>query len=215
MIKAIIFDYDGVIVNSFPTVFNVYKKMCHAAQVECPKNIKKFREVFGYERSTAYQNLGIKPEDYERVNEIFKKEIIKQKPALFNGINPVIKTLSKDYTLVLATSNLKCEAIQKLKRFGLIKYFSYIIGDEPKNKLGRFKKSKVIIKLLKRLKFNKDEVILVGDRDVDYDIAKEAGLKNILLVEYGWGYFDKHKTRQQKIIIKKPSDIIKAIYVFR
>jgi phosphoglycolate phosphatase len=114
----------------------------------------------------------------------------------------------------LATSNLKCEAIQKLKRFGLIKYFSYIIGNEFKNKLGRFKKSKVIIKLLKRLRFNKDEVILIGDRDVDYDIAKEAGLKNILLVEYGWGYFDKHKTRQQKVIIKKPSDIIKAIYVF-
>ena len=56
------------------------------------------------------------------------------------------------------------------------------------------------------------EVILVGDRVVDYRLAQKAGIQNLILVEYGWGY-DKKLTPnyKPKVIVNKPQDLLKAI----
>ena len=40
--------------------------------------------------------------------------------------------------------------------------------------------------------------------------AKKGAEKNIIIVDYGWGY-DKEKVPKQKIIVKKPADVLKAI----
>ncbi len=209
MLKAVVFDYDGVIVDSFPTVFNVYKIMCSELDIECPKTINKFRQVYGYTKKTAYENLGISPEDYEKADSIFKKEVVKQKPKLFPGIRSVLEKLSKDYLLILATSNFESEAIQKLKRFRLEKYFPYVIGNKSS---GIFRKRETTLELLKKLKIRKSETVFLGDRDVDYDVAKRLGISNILMVEYGWGYSNKKEVlKGQKHLIRKPVDILKAI----
>lgn len=52
----------------------------------------------------------------------------------------------------------------------------------------------------------------VGDRDIDLDIASEIGLKNVILVEYGWGY--RKNKFSPDIAVKKPKDILRAIQSF-
>ena len=60
---------------------------------------------------------------------------------------------------------------------------------------------------------SEDEVISIGDRTVDYEAAKKAGLadENIILAGYGWGY-DKDKVKT-KNIADKPEDILSIIKV--
>src|SRR5689334_14150925 len=117
MVKVIVFDYDGVIVDSFPTIFKVYKKMCKAVGVTLPSSIKAFRKLYGYSYREAYRNLKFKRSDYPKVEAIFRKEIVQQNPKLFPGIAQVIQRLELHYVLILATSNLKREAVNKLKHF--------------------------------------------------------------------------------------------------
>ncbi len=196
--------------DSFPTVFIVYKKMCAAVGIKLGSDINRFRELYGYNYWAAYRNLGIGHGDHKKVGAIFRREIIKQNPKLFKGIDKVIKKLSEDYQLILATSNLKAEAIRKLKHFKLLGYFSHVIGDESK---GKYSRTKALVALMEKLKIDKAEVVFIADRNVDYDKLKAAGFKKILLVEYGWGY-DKSKVKRQKVIIKKPADLTKALHGF-
>jgi phosphoglycolate phosphatase len=56
-----------------------------------------------------------------------------------------------------------------------------------------------------------DSVLLIGDRLIDYHEAEEAGIKNIILVEYGWGY-DRSKIPKQEVPVNEPKDLLRAVY---
>ena len=56
-IKAIIFDYDGVIVDSFPSVFEVYKIIAAECGGHIPKDLEEFRELYGYDYRECLRNL--------------------------------------------------------------------------------------------------------------------------------------------------------------
>ena len=55
-------------------------------------------------------------------------------------------------------------------------------------------------------------MVMVGDRLVDFTTAKECGINQIILVEYGWGY-DKEKISEYKqiILVHNPKDILVAV----
>jgi HAD superfamily hydrolase (TIGR01549 family) len=207
MIKAVIFDYDGVIVDSFLHVYEVYKVICAALSVEIPDTLEEFRKVYGYNSKECYRNLGIAKEDYIKASEIFKREILKRDIGMFDGIKEVLLELSKKYKLILISSAYTEEIVQKLEKFGIRDLFMDIIGKtEPgahRNKEHDF------IETVEQLGLDADEIILVGDRAVDYDEGTRAGLKNIILVDYGWGY-DKKRFKQE-VVVEKPADMLEAV----
>jgi len=213
MIKLVIFDYDGVIVDSFPKVHEVYMEICKQLGKECPAEFDNFKKVYGKHSGEAYANLKISSEEVRRADEIFSKEILNKKPKLFEGIKEVLEELNKKYVLILISSNLKEEINQKLERFGINQYFKEIIARTPREVGVRSRgKDLDIINAMKKYGFSEKETVIIGDREVDYNAGKRAGLNNILLVEYGWGY---HKEElhghDQKVIINEPSQILTAI----
>lgn len=207
MIKAIIFDYDGVIVDSFPSVFAVYRMICDRLGKQCPDDIDAFRKVYGYSSDEFAKNLGFSADEWAESESIFKKEILKKESALFPGIIETLAELHKKYKLVVISSNNTEEVMQKLERFGMTNYFDIAIGTRTPQ--GRVPKMQAIKETMQKLGVAADEVILIGDRDVDHDDGAAAGLTHIVLVEYGWGYSrDKYP---QKVVVENPIDIIKAV----
>ena len=56
MIKAVIFDYDGVIVDTLPAVFEVYKVICRRFGVREPRDIEEYRSLYGYNFKSCLKN---------------------------------------------------------------------------------------------------------------------------------------------------------------
>ncbi len=66
MIKLIFFDYDGVIVDSFPTIYNVYRVMVRELGIKkFPDTLEEFCQIYGRNYRKCYENLGIPVEKYE------------------------------------------------------------------------------------------------------------------------------------------------------
>tara|TARA_Y100000310_G_C20682123_1_gene816609 strand:- start:1559 stop:2206 length:648 start_codon:yes stop_codon:yes gene_type:complete len=213
MIKAIIFDYDGVIVDSFQTMHQIYKVICSSLGKEYKEDLEEFRIQFGYNYHECCRNLGFSEEDKVKSNMIYSKEVLKFDPPLFEGIEEVLQKLGEKFTLFMLSSNSKPAVTKKLTDTGLSKFFKEILG-HPTGK-DALNKPTAFRELLAREGLKESEVIAIGDRINDYHGASEAGISNVLLVEYGWGY-DKNDIpdHKQSTIINKPSDILIAVNDF-
>jgi len=210
MIKAIVFDYDGVIVNSFPGVYEVYKTICSQLGVPYPASIEDFKQKYGYNYKELLKNLGVtKDADLRRAQEIFAQEIVKQDPPLYPSIATVLGELHQKYRLFLITANLREEALQKLKKYNLAKYFSHVGGVEETN--NTYGKRSEIKQVLEQERLNPNEVIYIGDRNIDYDVAYDVGISSIILVEYGWGFDRNYASDIQNIPVKRPLQILEAV----
>lgn len=213
MIKLIIFDYDGVIVDSFPNVHSVYQIICQKLGKSCPDNLEDFKKVYGHSSSECYSQLGFTEEERVKGNMIFKEEILKKDAKPFEGIIDVLKELHKNYKLAVISSSYKEEVEQKLKKYGLLKLFDFILAKE--SHVGRFEKTESIKKVIGKLALKSNEVLLIGDRNVDFIEGSKAGLSNILLVNYGWGYnLEEIPEYKQKVLVREPNDLLEVVKKF-
>ena len=213
MVKLIIFDYDGVIVDSFPNVHAVYQIICNKLGESCSENLEDFKKVYGHSSSGYYSQLGFSEEERIKGNKIFKEEILKKDPKAFGGIIKVLKKLHKDYKLAVISSSYKEEVEQKLEKLGLLKLFDFILAKE--SHVGRFEKTEPIKKIINNLAIKSNEVLLIGDRNIDFIEGSKAELNNILLVDYGWGYdLGEIPEYKQKVLVKNPNDLLEAVKEF-
>ena len=128
----------------------------------------------------------------------------------FEGIIDVLKKLHEDYKLVLVSSAHLEEVEQKLKKFGIYNLFHSVIGRVIN--AGRFKKTESIKKIIRDMRIDEDEVVSIGDRNVDFIAGSKAGLHNIILVDYGWGYdLSLIPDYKKKVSVKEPIDLLDAI----
>jgi len=214
MIKLIIFDYDGVIVDSFPQVHNMYKIICQELGKDCPEDLEDFKKVYGRNSSECYLQLGFNEEDILKGNEIYRREVRKIIPAIFEGVAEVVRKLSKKYKLVVLSSSYREDIENKLRRFGISDCFLEVFGREAV-RVKRIEKVEAIKEVLSKYKVLEEETLLIGDRNVDFVEGSKAGLNNIVLVDYGWGYdLSEIPEYDQKFSIIQPSDLLEAVEIY-
>jgi len=207
MLKAIIFDYDGVIVDSFISVFEVYKKICKRFDVAYPKTLEEFRKLYGYNYKELQKNLGIDEKDADEVGKIFSVEIVKKKHGVFPGIVNVIKTLANEYKIFLVSAAMSAEILPRIEEFGLKNVFEkFYCGWDQK-----IHKSDLMKNIFSEYGYSANEVVALGDRAIDYDAAKTAGFhdNHLIMVNYGWG-LDKNAIGAARIA-ETPQDILGLI----
>ena len=130
--KHILFDLDGTIVRSDPGITRgVQKSLEHFGIYEEPENLKKF---VGPPLVESYTKLyGLSLLQYEKALEIFHEYYRSTgifECELYEGIEEMLKVLSKDYRLYIATSKPEKEARRVIEHFGLDKYFTFVGGSD-------------------------------------------------------------------------------------
>ena len=110
---------------------------------------------------------------------------------------------------MVATSKPEVYAKRIIEHFGLTKYFDYIAGMELDG--GRGTKAQVIEYALETCKIkNRDEVLMIGDREHDVFGAESLGI-DCVGVLYGFGSREELEKAGAKYVISRPEDLINIL----
>ena len=163
MIKAIIFDFDGVIHDTLDLSYKLHRKIGFGLTLD------EYKDIFnGNVHKTSKASSEHIKEYRDKEEKIFEKL----------RVNPAIKKelagLAKKYKLIILTSNRESTLSGFLKNNNMSKLFAGVFGLETeKSKIKKFRL------IFEKFGINKDNSIFVTDTLGDILEANKTGIKTI------------------------------------
>ena len=181
--KLVLFDMDGVLIDSKPNMELAWKNVCQELDIDIPFEI--YFSNIGRPFKDILNIIGI-IENQDLVKDIYDEASLQKigEIDLFEGVNEYLKFLiSQDIKLGIITSKSKIRVMPILKKFDV--NFSII---RTPDKVCRGKPAPDHL-LMAIAKLNVDPIdsIFIDDMHVDYIAAKRA---NIDYLHASWGYGD-------------------------
>jgi putative hydrolase of the HAD superfamily len=183
MIKAIVFDFDGVIVDSEKIWLDSKIKALKINNIKIKNNIK-FKSLVGISSDVFFKRFIPKKIYQNNIREIVRsynnllKKNFSKTPRLNKGILEILKTLNLKFGIV--SNNSSKFILKSLKSHKILKYFKkkFIIGLRET----KFKKPLPYgyLKILKALNCKANEVIVIEDSYTGISSAKKAKIKYII-----------------------------------
>jgi phosphoglycolate phosphatase len=198
MKKIILFDFDGVIVDSLKLSFETHRKNNNN------ETLQQYRELFlGNIYSSHRGEDLLKNKAVVDFFSEYKEGLMKHKCVL--EMPKIIKNLSKKYTLIIISSTFG-EIIDKfLQKNNLRQYFAEIMGPEvDKDKTVKIKM------VLEKYNVLTEECVFITDTVGDIKEGRCAGVESVGVI---WGFHTREMLEDAKpfAIAKNPSELFEII----
>ncbi len=180
MLKTIIFDMDGVIVDSEPLHFEVFNKLL--GKFGKKVSVEEHSKYIGVTDYDCWSELKYKlniPVSVEKLIEMYKENFIENinDIQMVDNVESFIKNVYKDYSLGLASSNNRRSVDAIITKFQLEKYFKiFINGEEVKN--GK-PAPEIFLKAANEMNASYTDCIVIEDSNAGVEAAKAANMKCI------------------------------------
>lgn len=179
-ISTIIFDLDGVIVDSEPLHFEAHKKALEKFGVELLlEDYMDFGVAQGdgnlYEKASRKFNVDIDKKEISKLKKQIYRDIFNEKAKLRVGILDLIKSLYGEYDLAVASSGVRDTVEYVIEKFELKKYFREVVTGDDVDRVKPF--PDIYNKTVQMLGVDKNECIAIEDSTVGVTAAKEAGIR--------------------------------------
>jgi phosphoglycolate phosphatase len=203
--KLIMFDYDGVLIDSFAVTALIYKDISDAFNLGFPEDGEFYKDLFELDWRETMKKINLGEEHWPKTEEIFIDGLRKHKGIVkpYDGIPAVLENLAKNHSLAIVTNNLRVEVDYTLQKYDLHKYFQAFFTCED----GELKPSPdMIYKCLAKFNVKPEEAAFIGDMDGDITSARAANIGKVIAVTYG--YHMTHKLMDADVILDRPEEII-------
>lgn len=214
MYNAAIFDFDGVILDSFQDQYKWFRHISSVLEKKFPyKNIDEFKEDY---REPVYPDmyrfLGF---DWDSEKNIIWKEYNQHKAnakiELFDDIQDTIKELNKrGINLAIASSNTHDAIYKHLRNNNLDIYFQAVVCKEDlpvENCEPLLKPNPACIMLALNKLQNPTNAIYIGDQPSDIIATKRAGIASAA-VTYGYSSKEKLLEHSPDYVVDNPKQIL-------
>lgn len=179
MLKGIIFDMDGVLINSEPFHFKVWKEALKRREINLEYEIYKacIGSTVGFLMKLLYDNYGVDINDTALVQEMkdIKQEMIEREgyPRLIPYVKELLERLvEKGYKIAVASSSPQFYIEKATAYWDIQKYFDVLVSGEgvenPKPA------PDVFLKAAKMLGLSPQECLVIEDSENGCKAAKAA-----------------------------------------
>lgn len=184
MIKAIIFDWNGTLINDIRFHVKTYAQAFREAGAK-NKDLEEFfakylgnisKSVF---EKVAYEKTGIRFSDkmMKRKTELYLEIVKSMKDSIFfPGIMDALNRLKGRYRMAIVSGSDEYQITSVLPE-NLRKMFAAIVADEGKIKPKP--EPDMLLLAAERMEVKPSECVYVGDAEYDMIAAKKAGMKAI------------------------------------
>ena len=180
MKKLLLFDFDGVIVDSL----ELYEEIARRCLEEIGKPIIKDREdflsLFDDNFYEAMRQKGIDVGAFNRAVEHLIPQVDYNRAVPFFDLIPVLEKLGNENILVIISSNSLAAIKTIISKYRFDQYFKEILGADF-----MFSKIDKINYAVEKWNFSRDDTYFIGDTLGDMKEAKMAGVKTVG-VTWGW-----------------------------
>lgn len=185
MIKLVIFDVDGTLVDSEVVFVKAAIKNMEVNGYNIP--MSAIMGIIGQNRVAGQKLIESTQDDsfdydkyiknYEKIrSEILEKEPLKLKKGALNILNYCKK---HNIRMAIATSTYREKQVKVLTNLGIIDYFDYMVfGDEIKNSKPA---PDIYLKVYEHYNLDKDEMIIYEDSKNGILSAHNAGIKVVYI----------------------------------
>jgi len=182
MLKAIIFDLDGTLVDSLPyhhESWRIFFKNNNLEENDFSEILKEYKGGGTLELMTSVFGDTYTRDELKKMSddkEVIFRDIYKSKVYPIEGLNKFLDNLKENNILLSIGSNaIRKNVLMTIEELGITNYFSSIIcGDE----VSRGKPDpEMYLKTLSNLKVSKNECIIFEDSIEGIEAARNADIK--------------------------------------
>jgi len=198
--KLILFDYDGVIVDSMNFNLKVVSSVLENMGFSDFPTVEFCREAECISFEAWARKIGVDESLMDEYVSGVHDRVIAGAPSLplFNGMDKLLLSLCLENDLGVITANSSEAARNFLSHHGIAECFSYIVGCDT-----RGPKSEKISKIIEESGCSLENAFFIGDAGTDVQQGRLAGVKTIAVT---WGF-----QGRSRLEIERPDFIVDSI----
>lgn len=199
--KILLFDFDGVIVDTFEMCYQIQKRF------EGGVSKREYRDKFKANINKDERFLKLKRSEQLKEDidyfSLYTPLLLKQK--IVKGMEKVIKELAKNHLLLIVSSTDSRPIKIFLKRYNLLRYFDDIYGNDV-----NYSKIAKIRMVKSRYHSNSDGYLFITDTTGDIHEARKCGIKSTA-VTWGYHHLATLKEARPLSIVRTPTQLLKTL----
>ena len=173
--RAVLFDWDGTLLNSYDADLRAYLSMFHAMGINWTE--RDLARHYSPNWLRVYRAVRLPRSKWSEADRLWTRAYKLENPPLLAGARRVVRLLAQKFDLGIVTSGNRPRVRRQLRQLELASYFSACVCSEDAS---RRKPHPAPLQLaLKRLRRAPEHCVYVGDTAEDIEMARRAGVRAI------------------------------------
>ncbi|MGA8145225.1 MAG: HAD family hydrolase [Candidatus Acidiferrales bacterium] len=173
--SAVLFDWDGTLVNSYGADSRAYLAMFQALGINW--GLDDLARHYSPNWYHVYRAARLPRAKWDEADRIWTHAYKRENPRLMPGARQIVRSLQREFTLGIVTSGNRPRVRKQLRQFQLAEYFSACVccEDAPKRK----PHPAPLNLALEQIGLDPNECVYVGDTAEDIEMSRRAGVRPI------------------------------------
>jgi phosphoglycolate phosphatase len=202
MAKLLLFDFDGVIVDSLPVYERTVKTCLEQIGTPIVQSREDFLDLFEDNFYEGIVKKGVDLQEFMAASKDILNDIHYEDLEPHRFLFPVLEALHRDHFLAIISSNTSGIIRKALEKYQIDGYFQDILGSDA-----AYSKQEKINLAMYLFGIAQDKIYYIGDTAGDVREARQAGVHPIA-VTWGWHSRERIMAAYPDFIADSPAELL-------